>query len=73
MIKLSSIDSQKDYTIVYNTSTGLLKERLLSIGFIKDSTIRKINNDKQKSMNIYLIKGMMIALRQEEADYVWVK
>ncbi len=69
-IYLSKTILQKDYIIVSNTSIGLLKERLLSLGFVKGSKITKIK--KGNGINIYLIKGMMIALRDSEADFICV-
>lgn len=69
MIKLSSTILKKEYIIKQNKSTGLLKERLLSLGFVTDSKIIKIKEGKS---HIYLIKGMMIALRNDEADNIWV-
>ncbi len=71
MLKLSSIDLNKEYIVVENNSKGLLRERLISLGFILDSSIYKIKTGKE--INIYLIKGMMIALRDSEADFICVK
>lgn len=73
MIKLSEIKINTNYTIISNTSSGLLKERLLSLGFINNASIMKLKSGKKNSMDIYLIKGMMIALRKSEADYIWIK
>ncbi len=73
MIKLSNILIDNQYLIIENTAVGLLKERLLSLGFVKGSSISLIKEGKKKNMSIYLIKGMMIALRKDEADFIWVK
>lgn len=72
MIKLSSSIINKEYVIKENSASSLLKERLLSLGFVNNSVIIKIKQGRKNSMDIYLIKGMMIALRQEEADCIWV-
>lgn len=72
MINLSNVNLNTIYTIECNTSTHLLKERLSSLGFIKGSDISMIKKGYD-NMNIYLIKGTMIALRKKEADFIWVK
>ncbi len=73
MIKLSLTELNKNYIVINNTANGLLKERLSSLGFINSSSITKIKEGRKNSMDIYLIKGMMIALRKNEADTIWVE
>lgn len=71
MLELSSIELKNKYIVQQNNAKGLLKERLISLGIVENSFIYKIK--KGKGISIYLIRGMMLALRDEEAKLICVK
>ena len=55
------------YVIIKKNFTKYpLKRRILSLGLLEDSVIKVIRKGRQNSLTVYLIKGIMIALRDEE-------
>lgn len=51
---------------------GLMRERLLSLGFTRNTIVKKIKNGSRNSIAIYLIRDIMVALRKEEANCILV-
>ena len=52
---------------------GRQKERLLSLGFIKSSSIKMIKNGLKNNISMYEIYNGLIALRKEDADLIEVE
>lgn len=52
---------------------GLLKERLLSLGLTKGTKLIPIRKGPRNNLTLYLIRGVMIALRKEEAMLILIK
>lgn len=51
---------------------GLLKERFLALGLTKGANIEVIRKGPKNNLTVYDIRGVMIALRKEEADLILV-
>jgi len=47
-----------------------LKERLLSLGFTKGTVIDILRKGPKNNLTVYNVRGVMIALRKEEADLI---
>lgn len=52
---------------------GLLKERMLSLGLTPGTLIKVIRKGPKDNLTLYDIRGAMIALRKEEASFIYVK
>lgn len=52
---------------------GLLKERLLALGLTKGTFLLPIRKGPRNNLTVYLIRGVMIALRVEEAKLITIK
>lgn len=53
--------------------TGQLKERLMSLGFNENSAIKLIRIGPKRNLRVFVIKGVMYALRKEETDLIEVE
>lgn len=59
-------------TIVDVLSTGILKERMMALGFTKGARIKAIRKGPKDNLTLYSIRGAMIALRKEESKQVLI-
>lgn len=55
------------------TAFGLLRRRLLDLGFVPGAEVAVIRKAPFGDPTAYLVRGAMVALRQEEADFILVK
>ena len=53
-------------------SKGLLKERMMALGFTKGALIEVIRKGPEDNLTVYNIRNTMIALRKEESDLILV-
>lgn len=65
--KLSSVVSVKALT-----STGMLRERMLALGFTVGAKVEVVRKGPSGDPTVYNIRGAMIALRKEEASLIIV-
>lgn len=70
---LSEVKLNHDYRVIGLHVDGLIKERLLSLGFTKGSKIKAIRHGPKNNLTTYLIKGTMLALRYEESSQIEVE
>lgn len=54
-------------------STSSLKDRLLALGFTKNTIIEVIRKGPSNNLTVYIVRGTMIALRKEEASTILVE
>lgn len=52
---------------------GFQRMRLMDLGFIKNSSVKKVNVSPAGDPSAYEIKGTVIALRKDEADKILLK
>ncbi len=55
------------------TLTGILRRKLLDLGFIKDSIICPVHKSPLGDPIAYQIKGTIIALRNNESGHIHIK
>lgn len=53
-------------------SDGLLKERMMALGFTQGASIEVVRKGPEDNLTVYSIRGAMIALRREESDLILV-
>ena len=70
---LSELNENETKFIYILNIDGLMRERLLSLGLTKNTKITKIKDGPKKSISIYLIRDVMVALRMEEANLILVQ
>ncbi|WP_040215257.1 FeoA family protein [Clostridium polynesiense] len=52
---------------------GLMRERMLALGFTKEALIEVIRKGPKENLTLYKIRDTMIALRKEESSLISVK
>lgn len=52
---------------------GYQKDRMLSIGFTRGAIIKIIRVGPKKNLTVFDVRGAMIALRREEAKFIYGK
>lgn len=52
---------------------GLMRERMLALGFTKDALIEVIRKGPKDNLTVFKIRDTMIALRKEESSLILVK
>ena len=73
---IMSLDNLKNGSTatVQSINTGSnLKQRLMDLGFVKGATIKAIHQSPSKNPKAYLIKGVVIALRNCDASEIIVE
>lgn len=70
MSVLSDIELGKIGKIFSINATGKLKERLIALGLTKDLQVEVIRKGPKNNLTVYNIRGVMIALRREEASLI---
>lgn len=71
-MKLCDLSLDKKGVIKNICAEGLLKERLLSLGFINNSKISPIRKGSKNNLTIYEVCHNLIALRKEDASLIEV-
>lgn len=72
-MKLARLNNN-DVGIIKNVNiNGRQKERLLLLGFIKNSIIKLIKHGVKNKISIYEIYNGLVALRKEDADQIEVE
>lgn len=72
MRKLSDIKLNEKVVIKNLGATGLLRERMLGLGFTKGAPIEAIRFGPRHDLTVYVVRNTMIALRKEEGDLIEV-
>jgi ferrous iron transport protein A len=57
--------------IVKNNTNSSLKERLLALGMTEGADIEVLRKGPKNNLTVYRIRGAMIALRNEETQYIY--
>lgn len=53
-----------------NDATNFLKERLLALGLTRGANIEVLRKGPKNNLTVFRIRGAMIALRKEEANFI---
>lgn len=72
-ITLREVKSGKKCTIEELLSKGKARNRLLDLGFVKNSIIEVLQKSPSGDPIAYFVKGCVIALRSEDAKNILVK
>ena len=51
----------------------IIKERMLALGITKGSNIEVVRKGPRNNLTVFAIRGVMIALRQEESSLILVE
>lgn len=70
---LVSLAPGEEATVVSLESTGSIRRRLLDIGLIKGTNIECIGKSPAGDPRAYLIRGAVIALRNNDCENILVK
>jgi len=73
MKRLSECDKCSVVTVTKIDASGPLKQRLISLGIMKDVTVRVLAHTAAKGTFEIKVGKMQIALRSEEAQLIEVK
>ena len=73
IVPLNSLPLGKRAKIKLLTSNGISRRRLLDLGFIIDTEIEALQKSPSGDPIAYQIRGVVIALRKEEASKVMVE
>lgn len=71
-ISLDMLELGKGAIITYIDDRLRCKKRILDLGFTQDSEVKKLRKSPLGDPTAYLIKGTLIALRNEDARYIKV-
>ena len=72
MNKLSDVNVNNNVVILKNNAENSLKERLLALGLTKGAIVKVLRKGPKNNLTVYMVRGAMIALRQEEGDLIEV-
>ncbi len=72
-LTLRDIKSGKKCTVKDLLSKGKVRNRLLDLGFVKNSIIEVLQKSPSGDPVAYFVKGCVIALRSEDAKNILVK
>ena len=70
MTKLHHLPKGCSATIISLTAKGITRRRLLDLGFTEGSIVETVRKSPLGDPTAYLIRGSIIALRQEEAALI---
>lgn len=73
MITLDKLKMNKKATIRSLQNHGTIKRRLLDLGILHGVEIQPMLCSPSKNMRAFLIKGTLIALREEESSLILVE
>lgn len=72
MKKLCDIEVGKEIMVECLEAKGLLRERLLALGFTKGAPIEVIRKGPGNNLTAFKVRDTIIALRKEESDLIHV-
>ncbi len=72
MISLNTLHVGTKGKISCLLSSGLIKERMMALGFTQGASIEVVRKGPENNLTVYNIRGTMIALRKEESDLILV-
>lgn len=73
VLPLSHIKPGEEVRVVWLASETHMKQRLLDLGFAPDETLTCVLQAPRGGMRAYLVRGAVIALRQENANEIFVE
>lgn len=73
MSNLNNIKVGAKAKVVSLLSSGILKERMMALGFTKGALIEVVRKGPKNNLTLYNIRGTMIALRKEESDLIMIE
>lgn len=73
VIPLSHIKPGERVRVVWVASETHMKQRLIDLGFAPDESLSCVLKPRRGGMSAYLVQGAVIALRQENANEIFVE
>lgn len=73
VMPLSHIKQGEQGRIVWVASEAHMQQRLTDLGFIADEILSCVLQSHRGGMSAYLVQGAVIALRQENANEIFVE
>lgn len=73
IIPLTKLPVKKSGFIMVMENEGLIRRRLLDLGFVPGTRIKLLRKSPSGNPRAYLIRGTVIALRKEETDLIFVE
>ena len=70
---LDCVPISTDVKVIYLTSTGTMRRRMLDLGLIKGTKIKPVQKSPAGDPTAYYIRGAVIALRKEDASQIIVE
>jgi ferrous iron transport protein A len=70
--KLSDISIGTECRISAIGTEGLMRRRLMDLGFVPGTKIECLRRSPAGDPTAYLVRGTVIALRKEDASYVYI-
>lgn len=71
-MKLIDVGVGEIVKVEKNTAHDYLKERFLALGLTKGADVEVLRKGPKNNLTVYRIRGAMIALRNEESNYIEV-
>lgn len=71
-MKLVDVGVGEIVKVEKNTAHDYLKERFLALGLTKGADVEVLRKGPKNNLTVYRIRGAMIALRNEESNYIEV-
>lgn len=71
-MKLIDVGVGEIVKVEKNTAHDYLKERFLALGLTKGADVEVLRKVPKNNLTVYRIRGAMIALRNEESNYIEV-
>lgn len=71
-MKLHEAKIMSKVKVINISAKGELRRRFFDLGIIEDTEIKVLFESPFKDPRAYLIRGTIIALREEEGDYIEV-
>lgn len=72
MKRLSDVKLNEKVSIKNVYAKGLLRERMLALGFTKGAVVEAVRFGPHNSLIVYNVRNTMIALRTEEGNLIEV-
>lgn len=73
VISLDELQNGCTATVLSIKTNANLKQRLMDIGFVKGATVKVVHQSPSGNPRAYLIKGVVIALRNCDASEIVVE
>lgn len=71
-MKLIDVGVGEIVKVEKNAAHDYLKERFLALGLTKGADVEVLRKGPKNNLTVYRIRGAMIALRNEESNYIEV-